>query len=242
MRPLRGYARASAPPMTPAPPLPPPVLPAAPPAGPALWNPVAAAAWSILFTPLFGAILVAANWRALGQPARAGTQRWWMLGTVGLLVALLWIHFAETSEAWDILLRFGAFALLAAWIIAGAWPQISFLREHPPAAPVRRRWVWPVILGGAGLALFIALNAFTSGLAKRDTAEQAIASVIAPLTEALRQKTGQEDAEVQDFRLERQRDGTYRGALVLKSEQSESRWRVRARFNGSEYEWDAKPE
>lgn len=203
---------------------------------------MAAAAWSVLFTPLFGAILVAANWRALGQPGRAGAQRWWMIGTAVLLAALLWIHFAAASEAWDILLRFGALALLVAWIIAGAWPQISYLREHPSADRVRRGWIWPLVLGVVGLAVFLSLNAITSSVARRDTAEMAVASVLAPVTEALRQKSGQEDAEVQDFRLERQSDGTYRGTLVLKSEWSESRWRVRARFNGTDYEWDAKPE
>ena len=37
----------------------------------ALWNPDAAACWSMLFTPLFGTILVIRNWEALGEPKRA---------------------------------------------------------------------------------------------------------------------------------------------------------------------------
>lgn len=33
----------------------------------ALWNPNAAANWSLLFTPLFGAYLHMLNWRSLGE-------------------------------------------------------------------------------------------------------------------------------------------------------------------------------
>jgi len=37
----------------------------------AIWNPNAAANWSILFTPAFGSYLQMLNWRTLSEPAKA---------------------------------------------------------------------------------------------------------------------------------------------------------------------------
>jgi hypothetical protein len=44
-------------------------------AAPALWNPNAAANWSLLFSPMFGAWLHMKNWAALGEPERAAARR-----------------------------------------------------------------------------------------------------------------------------------------------------------------------
>src|SRR5262245_19635945 len=62
-------------------------------AGPAppLWNPGAAAAWSFLFSPMFGSWLAARNWQALGERAHAKRQRWWIAATLVLAVANIWV-------------------------------------------------------------------------------------------------------------------------------------------------------
>ena len=41
---------------------------------PPLWNPGAAASWSLLLSPVFGAILHMKNWQAMGEQT-AGAQR-----------------------------------------------------------------------------------------------------------------------------------------------------------------------
>ncbi|MGB0769032.1 MAG: hypothetical protein ACPGYV_15145, partial [Phycisphaeraceae bacterium] len=43
-----------------------------------LYSPNAAANWSLLFTPIFGAYLHAKNWRAIGDADRADTNIKWM--------------------------------------------------------------------------------------------------------------------------------------------------------------------
>ena len=48
-------------------------VPLAAEAGPALWNPDAAGAWSLLLTPIFGSVLVRKNWQAIGDEAKART-------------------------------------------------------------------------------------------------------------------------------------------------------------------------
>jgi hypothetical protein len=67
-----------------------PAPPAAPTLGNAIWNPNAAANWSLLFSPAFGAYLHMLNWRALGQPGRAASaQHWFLASLTMLLVSLL---------------------------------------------------------------------------------------------------------------------------------------------------------
>ena len=46
---------------------------------PPLWNPNAAANWSLLFSPAFGAFLHMKNWQALGQPIKATSAKVWFV-------------------------------------------------------------------------------------------------------------------------------------------------------------------
>jgi hypothetical protein len=53
---------------------------------PALWNPSAAAYWSLLFTPAFGAYLHASNAEVLGRMDEAKTNRVWFRLSLAYLV------------------------------------------------------------------------------------------------------------------------------------------------------------
>jgi hypothetical protein len=48
-------------------------------ASPPLWNPSAAANWSLLFSPAFGALVQMKHWEALGEPAKASAARGFLL-------------------------------------------------------------------------------------------------------------------------------------------------------------------
>ena len=52
-----------------------------------LWNPRAAADWSILFTPVFGAWLQARNWKNLNEPDKAAKSMNWV--NVGIVILIL---------------------------------------------------------------------------------------------------------------------------------------------------------
>jgi cation transporter-like permease len=52
---------------------------------PTLWNPGAAANWSLLFSPAFGAFLHMKNWEALGEPGKASTAKTWIVLTLIVL-------------------------------------------------------------------------------------------------------------------------------------------------------------
>jgi len=68
---------------------------------PALWNPNAAAMWSLLLSPAFGAYLHAANWRSLGNQHRAAANMGWFWLTVGVLVFSLATPFLPLPDHFD---------------------------------------------------------------------------------------------------------------------------------------------
>lgn len=55
-------------------------------AAPALWNPNAAACWSLLFSPIFGAALHMFNARAMGDAELEKLNKGFMWGTLAVLV------------------------------------------------------------------------------------------------------------------------------------------------------------
>lgn len=52
----------------------------------AIWNPSAAATWSLVFTPAFGAFIHMRNWQAVGQPQLAASARRWFYASLSLLM------------------------------------------------------------------------------------------------------------------------------------------------------------
>jgi hypothetical protein len=54
-------------------------------AGQAIWNPLAVACWSVVFTPAFGAYLLMRNWQTLGESRQAALARVWFCFSLGLL-------------------------------------------------------------------------------------------------------------------------------------------------------------
>src|SRR5689334_11037068 len=83
---------------------------------PTLWNPRAAAAWSLMFSPTFGAILHMLNWRALGDEARARVSRNWAIGVLAVNLAMgVASVFAPDGGGFDRLSRFFGLAVLLVW-------------------------------------------------------------------------------------------------------------------------------
>jgi hypothetical protein len=124
---------------------------------PALWNPNAAALWSVLFSPVFGAWLHALNWRALGDPARQRRSARWML--VGLAAAVFYI---VVALAWhdplisDRVSSATGLAYLLAWYLGPAREQLRVVRERHGDAYPRRPWGRVLMIGvGAMLGYFV---------------------------------------------------------------------------------------
>ena len=122
---------------------------------PALWNPGAATAWCLVFTPAFGAILQMKNWHALGEPAKAARSRAWAIGTAvfAVLVAIAGVAL-PMSVAIDRALNLSSFVLLLVWYFADGREQVSFVKARFGAGYPRRRWMAPLLIAFAVLLAF----------------------------------------------------------------------------------------
>jgi hypothetical protein len=142
-------------------------LPTSP--GPALWNPQAAALWSLLFSPVFGAWLHALNWRALGDPERQRRSVRWMMAGLAICVfyVVVGLAWADPDIA-DRISSATALAYLLAWYLGPGREQIRTVREHHGQAYPRRAWgrvLGIAVLAWVGYLLLAALAGLLLGIA-----------------------------------------------------------------------------
>ncbi|HEX8614765.1 MAG TPA: hypothetical protein VF800_26075 [Telluria sp.] len=102
-----------------------------------LWNPDAAACWSLLFTPLFGTYLLIRNWEALGEPKRAERTCWWFAASLIVLILNFYLSLLREEAS---PMQTSHVVLLLVWYIAAASPQERYVRERFGTDYARRSW------------------------------------------------------------------------------------------------------
>ena len=114
---------------------------------PALWNPSAAARWSLVFSPVFGAMVQMKNWSALGEPEKAGSSKRWALVSLVLLTATIAISvIVPESQPIDLLSRFLGLGLLIAWYYKSGKDQIRYVSDRFGKDYPRREWGKPLLI------------------------------------------------------------------------------------------------
>jgi len=94
-----------------------------------LWNPDHCGLWSILFTPIFGAILVSLNWKSLGETKKAKIALIWILPVcVMLLIASFVTPFVDSKMATTGVAG-GSFWILVLWYGFSQYPQAKFVKN-----------------------------------------------------------------------------------------------------------------
>lgn len=129
-------------------------------AAPALWNPAAAGAWSLLFTPAFGAFLHMQNWKALGQPEKAAASKKWMIGSTAFVVVattLLAYFPVPSSKTLDNISTFSGLILLIVWYYAIGKSQQNHVAARFGKTYPRRGWAIPILTAIGIVVLFYAL-------------------------------------------------------------------------------------
>ena len=135
-----------------------------PAASPALWNPNAAANWSLLFSPAFGSYLHMRNWHALQEPAKAATARRWFIASLFMLGVYAVLAFGfPNSKPVAATTRGLSLAYLLAWYFAAARGQAKYVKARFGAAYERRKWGTPLAFGALGLVGFL-VAAFIVGI------------------------------------------------------------------------------
>jgi len=115
---------------------------------PALWNPDAAGAWSLLLTPIFGSILLRKNWEAIGDPAKVRAATIWLAASIGIVIAL-WLYFP-----------LGGLLYIYVWHLAWQRKQTDYVSDRWGTDYPRKGWLLPVTVGivtqlGVGFAFVL---------------------------------------------------------------------------------------
>lgn len=116
---------------------------------PVLWNPEAAGAWSLIFNPIFGSILVLMNWQAIGEKDKIRTAQMW----VSLSIVVLIISFF-LSQPFPALVNI---TYLLVWYFLAAKPQAKYIQERWGKTYPRRSWLWPLLIAFGVLFAFVCL-------------------------------------------------------------------------------------
>jgi hypothetical protein len=123
---------------------------------PALWNPNAAANWSLVFTPIFGAFLHMKNWQALGETGKARASRYWaILGAAVFSGLTLLAVLQAQSKGMGSLIRSAGFLLLLAWYFGSARAQARYVKERFGSQYPRRGWGKPLLVALGVFAVFM---------------------------------------------------------------------------------------
>jgi hypothetical protein len=129
-----------------------------------IWNPQAAARWSILFTPIFGAILQMKNWQSLGQAQKARQSFYWALGvaTVIIFTFILTLLFPESGEA-RAAASYAPWLSLAFWQVLDAGKQSRYVKAELKGDYDKRGWSKPLTISSTiVLTWFIGFFMLTS--------------------------------------------------------------------------------
>ncbi len=113
---------------------------------PPLWNPDAAGAWSLLFTPIFGSLLVRRNWQVLGEQDKARTGTIWLV--VSIVVFLLSM----------LIFPMAGFAYIFVWYFAFQRQQTLYVKERWGKDYPRKGWLVPLVVALLGwIVVWLAL-------------------------------------------------------------------------------------
>jgi hypothetical protein len=109
---------------------------------PPLWNPNAAANWSLLFSPAFGAFLHMKNWQALGQPNKATSAKVWFVLSLVVLGGL-WCASVMVPNSKQLAgsVRVVGILLLLSWYFGSARGQAAYVKTHFGNTYPRRGWL-----------------------------------------------------------------------------------------------------
>lgn len=135
------------------------------PSSPALWNPNAAAMWSLLFSPAFGAFIHARNAEALGRSDEAKANKNWFFSSLVFVVITSFIGIVPALS--DVPLGAVGVAYLLLWYFFLAQKQAKYVNETFGRNYQKKSWAKPLLIAFGILFAFLLLvfmTAFLLGL------------------------------------------------------------------------------
>lgn len=110
---------------------------------PRLWNPNPAGLWSLLFTPVFGSVLIYKNWVEIGDKQEVNKAKAWII--ISVVVAVI---SAITGLA--------GFVYLIIWYFASQKKQAKYVKETLEDDYQKKGWLQPILIAiGVYFVVFV---------------------------------------------------------------------------------------
>jgi hypothetical protein len=122
---------------------------------PALWNPNAAAGWSLLFSPAFGSYLHAKNAESLGRADEAKAN--WLCFYVSLAYLAFVLVSVFIPQIPEIAYRVGALGILVGWYVSTGKVQAHYVKEVFGTSYTHKGWTAPLLVAFGCMIGFVAL-------------------------------------------------------------------------------------
>lgn len=216
-------------------------------AQPSLWNPNAAANWSLLFTPIFGAYLHAANWRALGKSERATANMVWAWATVAFLVINVGTLFLPDSWAIDGLMKGAGLAMLVGWYFSQGKSQAKYVKEAFPGGYLKKSWGAPLAIAIGGVLAYlavvclIAMAAYAATAAYSPDPNELAAEVKLLILQEWQMKPELRGATIQKVMLVHKGGKVYTGFVDATLDGQSERLALEVTFDRGTIAWELKP-
>jgi len=148
---------------------------------PKLWNPNAAANWSLLFTPILGAWLHAKNWKELDQPDKSQKSMIWVyVGFVFLIVVLFLPDNVGSGPG---------LIFILAWYFSSAKGQVKYLKENNIIYN-KKTWGKPLLLGLGGLVAYFVIAIAIISSTEPSISEVLEAESVSLVTQIVKEQLG----------------------------------------------------
>jgi hypothetical protein len=123
---------------------------------PRLWNPNAAACWSLVFSPAFGAFLHARNAESLGRTDEAKANRVWFYASLAYLGVVLATIFISVIP--DAVYRGTGIGILVGWYVSLGKKQVQYVKDTFQGNYQRKTWTKPLLIAfGCSVGFFVLL-------------------------------------------------------------------------------------
>lgn len=123
-----------------------------------IWNPNAAANWSLVFTPAFGSYIHMRNWASLGHVQKAAAAKRWFYASLALLGVYLILSFVVDDEKKaEVFARGLGFIFLLVWYFSAGRAQAKYVKATFGSSYLHKPWGKTLLVAVAAVIAYVLL-------------------------------------------------------------------------------------
>ena len=123
----------------------------------ALWDPFAAALWSIVLSPAFGTYIHLLNWKTLNEPQKANSTKIWFYVSFAVMIISPFLMGINYSGL-------GSLIYLIIWYLISGQLQKNYLSEKFGSSYIRKSWGKPLLIAFIAILIFMFIIGIIAGI------------------------------------------------------------------------------